>query len=292
MRASATRARSAGPIRTPTLTRLAGGGLEYNRFHYDGALLADASGAAVRAKPSLGGVRNGRRVRRGRSRLHRDAAEGLPAVSEDPAGQRLLDGVFGKWHLTPDNQQGVGGPFDRWPNALGFDYFWGFLGGESGQFDPMLIENNRAIGVPAEQDFYLPDAMAEKTIEWLHGVRAHDVTSRGSPTSRPAVAHAPHQVPKPSGRTSTRASSTRAGTSSARRPSRVRRSSASIPADAELTPRDPRRCPPGTRCRRDAAARCTHARWRSTPASARTPTGTSAASSTRSRRWASSTTRS
>ena len=68
--------------------------------------------------------------------------------------------------------QGPAGPFDRWPNALGFDYFWGFLGGESGQYDPVIIENNKAIGVPEEDDFYLPDAMADKTIEWLHGVRA------------------------------------------------------------------------------------------------------------------------
>ena len=37
--------------------------------------------------------------------------------------------AFGKWHLTPDGQQGAAGPFSRWPNGWGFDYFWGFLGG-------------------------------------------------------------------------------------------------------------------------------------------------------------------
>src|SRR5436309_2487319 len=50
-------------------------------------------------------------------------------------GNGYSTGCFGKWHLTPDHMQGPAGPFDRWPNALGFDYFWGFLGGESGQFD-------------------------------------------------------------------------------------------------------------------------------------------------------------
>ncbi len=51
--------------------------------------------------------------------------------------------AFGKWHLTPDGQQGPAGPFDRWPNGWGFDYFWGFLGGESGQWDPVITENRR-----------------------------------------------------------------------------------------------------------------------------------------------------
>ena len=82
--------------------------------------------------------------------------------------------AFGKWHLTPDHVQGPAGPFDRWPNAWGFDYFWGFLGGEAGQFDPVITENNTTIGVPEDKDFYFPDAMADKAIEWLHGVRAQD----------------------------------------------------------------------------------------------------------------------
>ena len=46
--------------------------------------------------------------------------------------------AFGKWHLTPDGQQGPAGPFDRWPVGWGFDYFYGFLGGGSGQWDPCL----------------------------------------------------------------------------------------------------------------------------------------------------------
>jgi len=109
-------------------------------------------------------------------------------------GNGYSTACFGKWHLTPDTQQGTGGPFDRWPNAVGFDYFWGFLGGESGQFDPVITENNKAIGVPAEEDFYLPDAMADKTIEWLHGVRAHDSSKPWFTYFAPGASHAPHQV--------------------------------------------------------------------------------------------------
>lgn len=67
--------------------------------------------------------------------------------------------AFGKWHLTPDGQQGAAGPFNRWPNAWGFDYFWGFQGGESGQWDPVITENTqgdrRAAG-PGRQAVLLP----------------------------------------------------------------------------------------------------------------------------------------
>src|SRR5213595_3328797 len=161
-----------GPVATPTLDKLAAEGLRYNRFHV--TALCSPTRAALLA-----------------GRNHH--AVGFGSISELPGGwpgystswptsaasiAQILQGngystaCFGKWHLTPDDQQGPAGPFDRWPNALGFDYFWGFLGGESGQFDPVIIQNNTAIGVPEEEDFYLPDAMADKTIEWLHGVRA------------------------------------------------------------------------------------------------------------------------
>jgi arylsulfatase A-like enzyme len=57
-------------------------------------------------------------------------------------------GGFGKWHLTPDHVQGAAGPHDRWPMGWGFDHFWGFLGAESGQYDPLIMQDNTIIGVP------------------------------------------------------------------------------------------------------------------------------------------------
>ena len=68
--------------------------------------------------------------------LPRDCAP-LPRILRDNG---YGTAAFGKWHLTPDSLQGPAGPFDRWPNCWGFDYLYGFLGGESGQWD-CLIEN-------------------------------------------------------------------------------------------------------------------------------------------------------
>ena len=104
--------------------------------------------------------------------LPRDCAP-LPRILRDNG---YSTAAFGKWHLTPDGQQGPAGPFDRWPNGWGFDYFYGILGGGSSQWDPCLAENQKIIGTDPrfyddEDPYYFPDAMADRTIAWLHGVR-------------------------------------------------------------------------------------------------------------------------
>ena len=110
-----------------------------------------------------------------------------------------MTAALGKWHLTPDNQQGSGGPFNRWPTGLGFDYFWGFLGGEAGQFDPLITENQKTIGVPEGKDgepYYFPDDLSEKTIEWLHRVRAEKPGTPWFAYYATGCSHAPHHVPR------------------------------------------------------------------------------------------------
>ena len=51
---------------------------------------------------------------------------------------------FGKWHLTPDRVQGAAGPHDHWPTGWGFAHFWGFIGAESGQYDPLSSRTTRS----------------------------------------------------------------------------------------------------------------------------------------------------
>jgi hypothetical protein len=82
-----------GPIRTPALDRLAAGGLKYNGFHVT-AMQPDTGGVDDRAKPSRRGLRHGQRIRRAVPRLLGDAAQGLPDIREDLAGQRLFDSLL------------------------------------------------------------------------------------------------------------------------------------------------------------------------------------------------------
>ena len=172
-----------------------------------------------------------------------------PAIAKILQGNGYTTAAFGKWHLTPDDQQGAAGPFDRWPNGLGFDYFWGFLGGESGQYDPVLTENNTIIGVPKEKDYYFPDG---------HGQPHDPLDPRPeSPVARQAVLHLlrpgrqPRPAPRPQGVGRQVQGQVRPGLGQAPRgdvrPAEgARRRSRPTPSSRRAT----RPSPPGTRSRR------------------------------------------
>ena len=86
-------------------------------------LLADPGGAADRPQQPRGRLRLDRRVRRRLSGLFGDSAPRLRAAAADPARQRLQHRGVRQVAPDPDGQQGPAGPFDRWPNGWGFDYF-------------------------------------------------------------------------------------------------------------------------------------------------------------------------
>jgi arylsulfatase A-like enzyme len=188
-----------GPISTPNYTRVAEGGLRYNRFHVTAlcsptraALLTGRNNHAV-GFGSIGEFTGG--YPGYTAVLPRDCAP-LPRILKENG---YSTSAFGKWHMTPDAQQGPAGPFDRWPNGWGFDYFYGFLGGDAGQWDTCLAENQKIIGTAAEfyddeHPYYLPDVMADKTIEWMHGVRAQDADKPFFIYFSPGCSHAPHHV--------------------------------------------------------------------------------------------------
>ncbi len=188
-----------GAISTPNFDRLGENGLKYNRFHVT-ALCSPTRAALLTGRNhhtagfgSVGEFSSGFPGYTGF--LPKDCAP-LPKILRDNG---YSTAVFGKWHLTPDNQQGPAGPFDRWPNAWGFDHFWGFLGGESGQWDPVISVDNTTVGVPestGDEPYYLPDDMADKTVEWLHGVHAQDPEKPWFVYFSTGCSHAPHHVPK------------------------------------------------------------------------------------------------
>jgi len=231
-----------GPIQTPNYTRVAEQGLKYNRFHVTAlcsptraALLTGRNNHAV-GFGSVGEFAGG--FPGYSATLPRDCAP-LPRILRDNG---YSTSAYGKWHLTPDGQQGTAGPFDRWPNGWGFDYFYGFLAGDSGQWDPCLIENQKVIGTPEgfydeEDPYYFPDAMADKTIEWIHGVRAQDADKPFFVYFSTGCSHAPHHVAaswadKYKGKFDQGWDTLREETFARQKELGV------VPADAELTPRD------------------------------------------------------
>jgi len=227
-----------GPVATPTLDKLAAEGLRYNRFHVTAlcsptraALLSGRNHHAV----GFGSISE---LTGGWPGYSTNWPTSAASIAQILQANGYNTAAIGKWHLTPDAQQGPAGPFDRWPNALGFDYFWGFLGGETSQFDPVLVENNTIIGVPKEKNFYLNDAMAEQSISWIRDQKAQAPDKPFFLYFSTGATHAPHQVPKEwsdryKGKFDQGWDKLREETFARQRQLGV------IPANAKLTPRDP-----------------------------------------------------
>ena len=102
--------------------------------------------------------------------------------------------AFGKWHNTPADQTTAMGPFDRWPTGHGFDYFYGFLAGETSQWEPRLVENTNAIEPPHDEKYHLSEDLAQHGVEWLRRHRAFSPDKPFFMYWAPGAAHGPHQV--------------------------------------------------------------------------------------------------
>jgi len=185
-----------GDIQTPTLSRLAAEGISYNAFH------TTAMCSPTRAALMTG--RNHNRVGFGQIAELANDWDGytgvIPKTSATVAEVLRYYGyataAFGKDHNTPVEQI-ANGPYDRTPTGRGFDYFYGFIAGETSQWEPTLWENTVPISAPHVEhyeDFHLTEAMADKAIAWM---RRHLALNGDRPFLMwwtPGAVHGPHQV--------------------------------------------------------------------------------------------------
>ena len=188
-----------GPIATPNLTRVRQMGLTYNRFHVT-AVCSPTRAALLTGRNhhrvGFGSIAEYPGPYPGYTASRPRSCTALPRILRENG---YVTGGFGKWHLTPDNVQGPAGPFDHWPQAWGFDHWWGFLSGAAGQYDPIITQDNSTLGVQEGQDgepYYFPDDLTRKAVEWLHGVRAQDAAKPWFMYYSTGCAHAPHHVAK------------------------------------------------------------------------------------------------
>lgn len=187
-----------GPVDTPVFDRLAGEGLKYSRFH--NTALCSPSRAAL-----LSG-RNHHTVGMGGITEIATSAPGYSSMRPNdcaPLAETLkLNGYstaqFGKCHEVPVWQTSPMGPFDNWPSGGGgFEYFYGFIGGETNQYAPALYHNTTPVEPDRtpEQGYHLTEDITDRAIDWVRQQKALMPTKPFFAYFAPGATHAPHHVP-------------------------------------------------------------------------------------------------
>src|SRR5271165_2516670 len=185
-----------GPIHTPTLSKLANEGISYNTFH--------TTSICSPTRAALLTGRNHQRVGSGtiaERAVDWDGYTGvIPRTSATLAkvlgAYGYKTAAFGKWHNTPATETTAMGPFTLWPTGegIGFDYFYGFLAGETSQWEPRLFENFNAIEPPHDPKYHLTSDLADHALTWMKWHRAYAPDKPFFIYWAPGAGHGPHQI--------------------------------------------------------------------------------------------------
>jgi arylsulfatase A-like enzyme len=187
-----------GPCDTPTADRLAANGLKLNRFHTT-ALCSPTRQAMLTG-------RNHHSVGMGAITEMATSAPGNSSIrpkNKAPIAETLrLNGFstaqFGKCHEVPVWEVSPVGPFDQWPTGSGFEYFYGFVGGEANQYYPGLYEGTAPVEPERspEEGYTLNEDLADHAITWVRQQKALTPDKPFFMYYAPGATHAPHHVPK------------------------------------------------------------------------------------------------
>ena len=189
-----------GGIPTPTLDRIANHGLKYTRFH-----------TTALCSPTRAALLTGRNHHSVGSGVIGEAGTGFPGYSGIiPSSAATFAEVlreygyanawFGKNHNVPDWETSIVGPFDRWADGLGFDYFYGFVGGDTDQFHPALVENKKRMEPPETNEdgspYHFTTDIADHAIRMMRASKAVAPQRPFCVYFATGATHAPHQVPE------------------------------------------------------------------------------------------------
>ena len=158
-----------GAISTPTADRLAARGLKYNRFHTTAFCSPSARRclrAATTTRSAWARLPSWRRRHRATARCGRITRRRWPRSCKLNG---YCTGQFGKCHEVPVWETSPMGPFHQWPTGSGFDYFYGFVGGETNQYYPALFEGTTPVEPPKTpaEGYHLTEDLADKAITWI-----------------------------------------------------------------------------------------------------------------------------
>lgn len=185
-----------GPVPTPALDQLAAAGLRYNRFHTTAICSPTRASLLTGRNPhaiGIGNVMNTTAPYPGRNGI-------LPAsaatVAEVLRHSGYATSAWGKWHLIPHAEESPAGPFDHWPTRMGFDKFYGFLDGETHQYEPTLFDGTTPTVRPRRDHYHLTEDLADHAIAWMWQRRNLAPEKPFFVYFAPGATHAPLHAPR------------------------------------------------------------------------------------------------
>ena len=185
-----------GPIQTPTLDNLASSGLRFNNFH-----------TTALCSPTRAALKSGRNHHMANVGSIMETATAYPGNtgqipnSVAPLAEMLRlngysTGAFGKWHETAAWETSVSGPFDRWPTNQGFDKFYGFIGGETDQWYPLVYDGITRVDPPHTEGYHFTTDMTDQAIGWVEAQQSMTPDKPFFMYFATGAVHAPHHVSK------------------------------------------------------------------------------------------------
>jgi len=185
-----------GPARMPTLDQLANDGLRYNNFHTT-SLCAPTRTALLSGHNhhmnNMGSITETATAFPGYTGV---TPQSLAPISNILRLNGYSTAQFGKNHETAAWEISPSGPTDRWPTRKGFDKFYGFFGGETNQWAPLVYDGMVPVEVPNDPNYNFMTDMTTKAIEWVSFQQALTPNKPFFIYFAPGATHAPHHVPK------------------------------------------------------------------------------------------------
>lgn len=188
--------RFGGPINMPVLEQLGKQGISYNRFHTT-ALCSPTRVALLTGynhhSNNAGSIMETATAFPGNTGVR---PQTITPMAEVLRQNGFSTAAFGKYHETPPWEISVSGSLDRWPTHSGFDKFYGFIGGETNQWAPLIYDGITQVETPDDPEYHFTTDMTDQAISWVRFQQALTPDKPFFIYFAPGATHAPHHVPK------------------------------------------------------------------------------------------------
>lgn len=185
-----------GPVQMPYLDKLANNGIQYNTFHTT-AVCSPTRMALLTGynhhSNNMGAITETATTFPGNTGVRPQTITPMPEVLRQNGYNTAF---FGKCHEVPPWEISVSGPQDRWPTRSGFEKFYGFLGGETNQWAPLVYDGITQVELPEDPNYHFTTDMTNQAISWVRFQQALTPDKPFFMYYAPGATHAPHHVPK------------------------------------------------------------------------------------------------